>query len=100
MKVRFRREAAAEVREARKWYAERDSELGDRFVAAVDVCVERVAARPLAFSGVPRVPSVRRAQLRRFPFSLLFRLLAGDVIEVLAVAHMRRRPGYWRRRAR
>jgi hypothetical protein len=38
--------------------------------------------------------------VRRFPFSRLFRLLAGDVVEILAVAHVRRRPGYWRRRAR
>jgi plasmid stabilization system protein ParE len=100
VRVRFRLEAAAELREARNWYAERDEDLGRRFVAAVDVAVERVAARPLAFPINPQVPSVRRAHVRRFPFSLLFRLLAGDIIEILAVAHDRRRPGYWRRRVR
>jgi hypothetical protein len=46
------------------------------------------------------VPTVRRAQLRRFPFLLLFRVLGREVIEILAVAHMRRRPNYWKRRAR
>jgi len=100
VKVRFRREAAAEVRHARDWYAERDAELGDRLVAAVDAAVQRVAARPLSLPVVPGVPTARRAQLRNFPFLLVFRVLAGDVIEVLALAHMRRRPHYWKRRAR
>jgi toxin ParE1/3/4 len=100
VKVRFRREAATEVRHARDWYAARDTELGDRLVAAVDAAVERVAGRPLSFPVVALVPTARRAQLRNFPFLLVFRVLPGDVIEVLALAHMRRRPYYWRRRAR
>lgn len=100
MKVRFRPEAAAELSQARDWYAGRESGLGHEFVAAVDAAVDRVVARPLAFRVLPRVPSIRRAQLRRFPFVLLFRMLTGDVIEVIAVAHMRRRPGYWKARLR
>jgi toxin ParE1/3/4 len=100
VRVRFRPEAAAELLQARDWYAGRESGLGDEFAAAVDAAVDRVAARPLAFRVLPRVPSIRRAQLRRFPFVLLFRMLTGDVIEVIAVAHMRRRPGYWKTRLR
>jgi len=99
VRVRFRREAA-KVRKARNWYTERDSHLGNQFVAAVDAAVDRASSRPLAFPVIPRVRTVRRAQLRGFPFLLLFRVLARDVIEVLAVAHMRRRPNYWRPRLR
>jgi len=100
VRVRFRPEAADELLRARDWYASRESGLGDEFVAAVDAAVDRVMARPLAFRVLPRVPSIRRAQLRRFPFVLLFRVLTGDVVEVIAVAHMRRRPGYWQSRLR
>jgi len=100
VKVRFRPDAAAELLQARDWYAGRESGLGDEFATAVDATVDRVAARPLAFRVLPRVPTIRRAQLRRFPFVLLFRVLTGDVIEVIAVAHMRRKPGYWRVRLR
>jgi hypothetical protein len=69
-------------------------------VAAVDAAVDRVIARPLAFRVLPRVPTIRRAQLQRFPFVLLFRVITGDMVEVIAVAHMRRRPGYWKSRMR
>jgi hypothetical protein len=39
----------------------------------------------------------RRLVLRRFPFAIVYRL-AGEFVLVLAIAHMRRRPGYWRGR--
>jgi toxin ParE1/3/4 len=88
------------LREARAWYASREEHLGDQFIAAVDAAVRRVVTQPLAFPTVPRVPSARRALLRRFPFSIVFRMLGEEVIEVLAVAHTSRRPGYWRARMR
>jgi hypothetical protein len=42
---------------------------------------------------------VRRYVFPRFPFSLLYRVLEGNV-EIIAVAHGKRRPGYWRTRPR
>ena len=41
----------------------------------------------------------RRYVFPRYPFSLVY-IVRGDVIEVVAVAHGRRRPGYWRSRLR
>ena len=100
MKVRFRSEAAVEVREARAFYADRDPHLGDHFVAALDAAVSRFVERPRAFPSLLRPDVVRRARLRRFPYVVLFRLIGSETIEVLAVAHTRRRPGYWISRAR
>jgi hypothetical protein len=42
---------------------------------------------------------VQRRIVRGFPFVLAYRVL-GDTIRIDAVAHMRRRPGYWRSRLR
>lgn len=39
----------------------------------------------------------RRAVLNRFPFSILYRLKESTV-RVMAVAHQRRMPGYWKGR--
>lgn len=38
--------------------------------------------------------TIRRLTLRRFPFSLVY-LVEADVIQVIAFAHQRRKPGYW-----
>jgi hypothetical protein len=37
--------------------------------------------------------------MRRFPFSIVY-YTVDDIVRVVAVAHGKRRPGYWRRRLR
>ena len=41
--------------------------------------------------------NLRRALLRRFPFSLIYAVEANAIV-IVAVSHQRRRPGYWRDR--
>jgi hypothetical protein len=48
----------------------------------------------LALEGVSE--EVRRAPLRRFPFGVIY-VVMEDIFWVVAVAHARRRPGYWRK---
>lgn len=47
--------------------------------------------------GEPLGKGIRRFPLRRFPFALIYRV-DGDRLQILAVAHRRRRPGYWSQR--
>jgi hypothetical protein len=42
-------------------------------------------------------PSVRRFLLKRFPFAIVYEVVSSD-IQILAVAHARRRPQYWKKR--
>jgi plasmid stabilization system protein ParE len=39
----------------------------------------------------------RRLPLRRFPYALIYRV-DSDAVRIVAVAHRRRRPNYWRPR--
>ena len=87
--IRFRVEARLDIQEAYDWYEERLQGIGDRFLAAVDQCIDRVAANP---SGFPTVyADVRRALLQTFPYSVLYRV-EGDFITVLGCFHGRRDP--------
>jgi hypothetical protein len=98
MEVRFHRLAGKEYREVRAWYERRREGLGAAFTAEVDRAVERIARHP------DRWPifrdEFRRVRLRRFPYALYYHRIDADVVMVLAVAHGRRRPGYWMRRAK
>lgn len=90
-------EAERELLAARDWYSDRSDGLGQVFVEAVDEAMTRVATMPDACSPVPGVSpelGVRRAFVKRFPFSVVFVELGGMLV-VVAVAHQRRRPGYW-----
>jgi plasmid stabilization system protein ParE len=94
--VRFSADAVAELEAAAAWYEERLPGLGDAFVMAVDAALSRVADWPRSGSSIPAAGDLdlRRVPVARFPYNLPF-LLLDDGVRVLAVAHDRRRPGYW-----
>lgn len=70
---------------------------GSRLLNAVDYTIERVGTVPQ--QGSPHLHGTRRFIVGRFPYSTVYvtRVVANHVI---AVAHHKRRPGYWRRRLR
>lgn len=95
MRVRFLVEADAEVDEAIDWYSTRDDtgELADQFIDEIARVTRLVGERPRAWPEIE--PGVRWLVLRRFPYSLIY-VVAPTEVRVLAVAHHRREPGYWR----
>jgi len=94
IKVEFSPEALVDARETRRWYAERSVTAGERFEAELRRTIDLAALLPQAGSLGPG--ETRRLRLHGFPHSLIYR--AGpSVLVVLAIAHERREPGYWRK---
>jgi hypothetical protein len=92
LELRFHRAAADEADRARRWYAAHNPRAAAAFVLELDRAVARVRASPNRW---PRLTGrARRYIFPNFPFSLVYRV-KPTVIEVIAVAHHRRRPGYW-----
>jgi plasmid stabilization system protein ParE len=93
---RISEEAAAEVAEAARWYETHRAGLGVEFLDAVDTAVTRIAETPRMGSPVPGVSdqAIRRRPVRRFPYHVVYVVLP-DRLQILAIAHDRRRPGYW-----
>ncbi|TME75332.1 MAG: type II toxin-antitoxin system RelE/ParE family toxin, partial [Chloroflexi bacterium] len=67
----------------------------EAFALEVDLVVRRVVETPERYAA--HLKGTRRALFPRYPFSLIYRV-SPEVIEIVAVAHQRRRPGYWRSR--
>jgi toxin ParE1/3/4 len=84
--------AADEAEGAERWYRERNETAASRFRRELDRAVGFIADRPEA--APPYVGNTRRFLLRRFPFFVVYRVYSGHV-QVIAVAHARRRPHYW-----
>ena len=91
----FHPEADDEMRAAARYYEERQLGLGDEFLNEVERSVTFAAERPEA--GTPLEEDLRWVLTRRFRYAVIYREFERG-IEVLAVAHLRRRPGYWRSR--
>ncbi len=88
-------EAVAETRAAAEWYRERSPSAANAFLAELDRAIEKIGENPSIWPKY--VANTQRFLMKRFPFSIVFRL-AGSRIEVVAIAHGRRRPGYWKDR--
>lgn len=93
MKVVFTAEAEQELVDAATFYAaEASTALGLAFIAEVDRSRRLLEGQPMI--GSVWRGTIRRLTLRRFPFSVVY-LVGADVIQVIAIAHQRRKPGYW-----
>ena len=95
--VRLGKKAQAELRAAIEWYEEQRTDLGEYFWREVDKAIKILEESPNAGTTVPGVRSqvpVLRVFVRKFPYALVY-LKYNLEIRVIAVAHLRRKPGYW-----
>lgn len=85
-------EADRELSDGAVYYAqEGNPDLGFAFVAEFERALNLLCVQPqLGASWRGR----RRFPLRRFPYSIIY-YIKGDELRVIALAHHRRRPGYW-----
>ncbi len=93
MNFSFHPAAEAEYLEQIAWFEEQQIGLGRRYLVEIESAIGRACTSPRQYR-VEHPPDVRRITVRGFPFELLFRAVDGAT-QILAVAHFRRRPGYW-----
>ncbi len=95
--VRLAREALAELSDAAAWYESQRPGLAEDFLDEFEAVLRLIETRPASFprllDAAPDL-NIRRALLERFPYSAVFIELSTE-IRIVAVAHLRRRPGYW-----
>jgi toxin ParE1/3/4 len=94
--IRFDPAAQRELNEAADFYDAEDPGLGGAFLDAAERAFEQIQAFPES-SPISLAP-VRTKVLSAFPFSVIYWVTDDEVIIVLALAHHRRRPEYWRAR--
>ena len=88
--------ADQELIAAATYYAQNASrQLAEDFIAEFDRAVALIAGHPGL--GTPWRGEARRFPLRRFPYSVIYHPVEAQ-LRVVAVAHQRRKPGYWAER--
>ena len=97
MRILFEPEADEELAEATRYLADQSTRAAEGFLADMTAAQELLLRFP--HSGPPVRGNLRRILLRRYPYQLIYRVV-GEEIRIHAVAHLKRKPGYWRRRPR
>lgn len=93
--ITYHPKANEEIDEAYSWYAKQSVRAADGFFEEYFAAIKKVGGQPKGSS--PFLHGTERIILDRYPFSIIFRELPHK-IQVVAVAHAKRRPGYWAKR--
>lgn len=91
----FRIESRNELDEAYSWYESQQPGLGDDFLERVEEALNRICQMPESYPVVYR--DVRRSIVRRFPYTIYYRMISSRVI-ITAVFHGSRDPKAWQAR--
>lgn len=81
-----------EVENAQAWYEERSLFAASAILREISTIVQRIRQAPDRYPSAEA--GTRRVLLDRFPFTVYYRVKA-DTVTIVAIAHQKRRPGYW-----
>jgi toxin ParE2 len=87
--------AQSELAATQAWYEKRKIGLYDRLFAEFLVVLDNITRRPESWD--PLLGGFRRCRMNKFPYGIVHSARGNDII-VVAVAHHKRRLGYWRHR--
>jgi toxin ParE1/3/4 len=90
--IEYLQEALIEAEATARWYAARSDSAAAAFSNEIDAAIAAIDEHPEAWPAYDH--GTRRFLLRRFPYSVVYRVEASRIL-IVAVAHGRRRPGYW-----
>ncbi|MBF0186291.1 MAG: type II toxin-antitoxin system RelE/ParE family toxin [Magnetococcales bacterium] len=95
MKVRFLEVARQELDEAIFFHDAQAPGLGKAFLGEILATLDLIRRYPTGWH--PLSAETRRCRLRRFPYGLIYHADDAEIL-IIAVAHLHRRPDYWRDR--
>lgn len=88
-------DADRELEQAQTWYEERVAGLGRMFFSEIESAIHTIQNSPDTWPKY--MAGTQRFLVHRFPFAIVYRS-DDQMIQVIAVMHLKRRPGYWARR--
>jgi toxin ParE1/3/4 len=94
--LRFHPQAEQEYLTALAWYRERSLIAAINFESAFGQAAGKIREAPQRWPSYFK--DFQKYTLRQFPFSIVYQDFSSEIV-AFAVAHGRRRPGYWRDRA-
>lgn len=95
MRFKFHPAARVELNEAIDYYEERRTGLGWELYEEAQATIQRILDFPSAWPALSK--KTRRCLMHRFPYGVIYQI-EGDEVRIIAIAHQKKRPGYWRSR--
>jgi hypothetical protein len=87
-----------EIQDAYSWYENKTPGLGKDFIAELETSYIAIEKMPATWPLLTK--RTHRFILKRFPYGILYVIRNGGILEVIAVMHLKRKPGYWKDRVK
>lgn len=95
MNLLWHEEAKAEADAAAAFYHHQQPGLAQRFLDSLEDALRRIQRHPQVYRQVEG--EIRKCRVPHFPYGVIYRPRSEN-IEIIAVMHVRRSPGYWKTR--
>jgi plasmid stabilization system protein ParE len=96
MRVRLIEGAKRDFKEGLRWYRKHSDQAAAGFIEMTNTTTVRILKDPTQHR--PLEADLRVIRYDTYPYRLIYRIKAGGIISIVAIAHDKRREGYWRRR--
>lgn len=96
MTVNFLPDASQELLASIEWYEERNEGLGERFLSKVHEAIAFICDNPTLHPEYNN--GLRKIIISTFPYAVIYKYQDGSIL-VIAVAHLKRQPDYWKKRS-
>jgi len=93
MVVEFSEEAQDELLQSVLYYESQQTSLGERFLTSIQDSVTHISEFPQMYREIET--GIRRCKVLNFPYALIYREIS-DVIQIIAVMNLHRKPDYWK----
>ena len=94
-RIIYHRLAQKELFQIRDYYDNIIFGLGNSFLMEIGNSLERIIYKPHVYYNILR--NIRKCKIKIFPYSIYYSF-DEDVIKILAIAHHKRKPFYWKKR--
>lgn len=98
LSIRTSSPASLELTEAVRWYESKRPGLGADFLDEVTRAIDRLGLNPEFGNPMSADQKTRRLFVARFPYQIVYRVRPREIV-IVALAHLKRRPGYWKHRS-
>ena len=89
--------ASRELTEAVRWYESKRAGLGSELFDEFSATITRLTLNPESGNPISADRKTRRLLVNRFPYQAVCRVRHGEIV-IVALAHLKRRPGFWKHR--
>ena len=96
----YREGAIRDIAEAARWYRRRRPAYEAKFFERLRETVRRIERAPHSCTFAMEAEGVRKARVLRSPYSVAYVVVSEREIEIVAVVHGAKKPGWWTRRLR